>query len=148
MIVIMKVRQLLILFIFIFNIAYPQSQKKTLGTSVQGSLTVTVTVVPSVWRVMEPDGEQEVALAKALDSKEFFSQGPQRKPKPAAHSKHPVKASGSIIQQNGRSEGAISEVISTRSTKFEVTEETKMMNVVDGDKMTQQPVRVTTIVPQ
>ena len=93
-------------------------------------------------------GNKRSRSRKHLIQKNSSVRGHQRKPKPAAHSKHPVKASGSIIQQNGRSEGAISEVISTRSTKFEVTEETKMMNVVDGDKMTQQPVRVTTIVPQ
>lgn len=145
----MKVGPLLVLFVFTFNISYSQSQQKMQGSSAQGSLTINVTVVPSVWLVMEPDGKQEVMVANAPDSKESFSQPASTKPKSSARtSKRSVKASASIVQQKRYSEGDVSYRIPTGPTEFEVTEETKMMNVIDGGKTTQQPVRVTTVVPQ
>lgn len=145
----MKVGTLLVLFVFIYNISYSQSQHKRSGSSAQGSLTINVTVLPSVWLVMEPDGKQEVVVANAPDSKESFSRPAPAKPKLPAHtSKRPVKASASVVQQTRSSQGDVSYRIPTESTKFEVDEETKVMNVTDGGKTTQQPVRVTTVVLQ
>ena len=145
----MKVGTLLVVLIFIFNISYSQSQHKMPGSSAQGSLTISVTVIPSVWLVMEPDGKQEVIVANAPDLKESFSQPAPAKPKLSTRtSKRPVKASASVIQQKRSSQGDVSYRILTGSTKFEMTEETKMINVTDGGKTTQQPVRVTTVVPQ
>jgi hypothetical protein len=143
----MKACTLLILVVFTFTMSYSQSQHKMLGGSAQGNLTVTVTVVPSVWQVMEPDGEQEITVANAPDRKESFNQAAPSKPRSSARSsKRPVKADTSVAQQESNSE--VSYRFPTGSTKFEVTEETKMMNVTAGGKTTQQPVKVTTVVPQ
>jgi hypothetical protein len=143
----MKAGTLLALVVFTFTLSYSQSQHKMSGGSAQGTLTVSVTVVPSVWLIMEAEGKQEIMVANAPDSKESFSQPAHPKPKPSARpSRRPAKAVSPVAQQKSSSE--VSYRFPTGSTKFEVTEETKMMNVTEGGKTTQQPVRVTTVVPQ
>jgi hypothetical protein len=47
--------------------------------SPHSSLTVTATVEPSVWLVIEPDGTQEVVVANSADSRESFSHAPDTK---------------------------------------------------------------------
>jgi hypothetical protein len=79
----MKVGPVLILVLFICSIAQSQTRHES-GASAANSLTVTATVAPSVWLVMEPDGRQDMVVANAPDSKESFSHSSAK-----AHRKSP-----------------------------------------------------------
>jgi hypothetical protein len=65
--------------VFTFNVAQGQSPHQQSGGPAQGSLRVTVTVEPSVWLMMTPDGKQETIVANAPDPKESFFHVPSLK---------------------------------------------------------------------
>ena len=69
----MKVGPVLILVLFICSIAQSQTRHGQSGASAASSLTITATVAPSVWLVMEPDAAQKVVVANVPDPKESFS---------------------------------------------------------------------------
>ena|SRR5437660_6480086 len=78
----MKVGPVIILVLFTFNGSRSQAPHGKPSSSAQSSLTVTATVEPSVWQLMEPDGKRDVVVADAPDSKDFFSHAatqPRRK---------------------------------------------------------------------
>jgi len=65
--------------VFTFNVVQGQSPHQQSGGPAQGSLRVTVTVEPSVWLMMGPDGRREMVVANAPDSKESFFHVPSLK---------------------------------------------------------------------
>ncbi|HET9375326.1 MAG TPA: hypothetical protein VFO40_10150 [Chthoniobacterales bacterium] len=120
----MKVGPWLVLVFFAFNLSH--SQSRTSGRSGQGSLTVTVTVVPSVRLVAEPNGKGDVVVSNAPDSKESFFLAPVR------------SASRVDVQFS----------IPGPPPQYEVTQKTVMMSVDVGGKTERRLVIVTTGVPR
>ena len=146
----MKVGPVLILVLFICSIAQSQARHEQPGASAANSLTVTATVAPSVWLVMEPDGRQDMVVANAPDSKESFSHSSAK-----AHRKSPAQArkqNSSIAKpQQPLHEERHTSVrfdFPTVSKQFDVTQKTVIMNVSEGGKTVARPVTVTTIVAQ
>ena len=74
----MQAGRVLILFLFTSSVVQGQSPYKQSGGPAQGSLRVTVTVEPSVWLRMGPDGKQEMVVANAPDPKESFFHVPSQ----------------------------------------------------------------------
>ena len=123
----MKVGLPLLLVVFVFNLSH--SQSKTSGrSSSRGSLTVTVTVVPSVRLVAEPNGKRDVIVSNAPDSKESFFLAPSR----------PVSQVDSNVQFS----------FPGAPPQYEVTKKTVMMTVDVGGKTEQRQVILTTGVPR
>lgn len=146
----MKVSHVLILVLFICSIAQSQTRHEQSGASAASSLTVTATVAPSVWLVMEPDGKQNMVVANAPDPKESFSHSPAK-----AHRKSPTLAkkqtsSSAISRESLRSQDdtAVQFNFPNASKQFEVTQKTVMMDVSENGKTGARPVTVTTIVAQ
>jgi hypothetical protein len=146
----MKVGPVLILVLFICSIAQSQTRHGQSGASAASSLTITATVAPSVWLVMEPDAAQKVVVANVPDPKESFSHSSAK-----AHRKSPAlakKQNSSIAKpQQPLQEERDTSVrfdFPTVSKQFDVTRKTVIMNVSEGGKTVARPVTVTTIVAQ
>lgn len=140
----MKVGPIVIIALFTFNVAHPQSQQRQTGGSSHGSLAVTVTVEPSVWLVMESDGKQEVVVANAPDPKESFHHVSVRKKQKTRADKSTV-----VREQPGKqNESVVKFSFPAATQKFEVTHKTVMMNVTEGGKTERRAVNVTTIMPR
>jgi hypothetical protein len=146
----MKVGPVLILVLFICSIAQSQTRHGQSGASAASSLTITATVAPSVWLVMEPDGTQKVVVANVPDPKESFSHAAtkaRRKRETLAKKQKPANA---ISQQslNNQDDARVRFDFPMVSSQFDVTKTTIIMNVSEGGKIVQRPVIVTTIVAQ
>jgi hypothetical protein len=115
----MKVGFLLVLSLVSFNISRSQSPKGNTGTTAKGSLTVRVTVVPSVW-VKDPDRKKEVAVP---------------------NSRHVQ------LQAHARSD-EVQFSFPTAQQPIEVTKQKIMMDVTEGGKSERRLVIVTTVVAQ
>jgi hypothetical protein len=155
----MQAGRVLLLFLFTFSIIQGQSPYKQSGGPAQGSLTVTVTVEPSVWLVMAPDGKQEMVVANAPDPKEAFSHAPSPKNQSKNQSKNRLKnqntatarASTVTLPAQGpgsQREEAVQFSLPSEAKQFEVKQEIRMMNASEGGKTGSRPVKVTTVVPR
>jgi hypothetical protein len=150
----MQVRPVLILVLFTFSFSLAQSNNRRSGGSAQGSLSVTATVVPSVWLSMDPAGKQEVVVANSADSKESFShaKGPGKKktqttPSKKRSSSQAQTSAGAPLQPRNQSDATVQ--FSVPSPKqFELREEIMVMDVSKNGKTERQPVKITTVVPQ
>ena len=144
----MKAEFVLVLVLFICNVSHSQAPSKQSGSSAQSSLTVTAIVEPSVWLVMEPDGQSDVFVANAPDPKQSFSHAPLSKPgrKSAAPTtaKHTSIAKEPVHNQN---HDAVQFSFPTSSKQFDVSKRTVMMDVSEGGVTARRPVIVTTAVP-
>jgi hypothetical protein len=143
----MKVGPVIILVLFTFNISRSQTRHGNSGSSAQSSLTVTATVDPSVWLVMEPDGTRDVVVANAPDPKESFYYAPvkgRRKGTAVAVAKQTAIRKEQMRNQD---DGAVRFTFPT-SKQFDVSKKTVMMDVSAGGKTERRPVMVTTVVPQ
>jgi hypothetical protein len=146
----MKVGPVIILVLFTFNVSRSQARHGKSGSSAQSSLTVTATVEPSVWLVMEPDGKRDVVVANAPDPKESFS---HRFPKPHKTSASPTKKQNSSVAKSQeplqkQDDTEVHFDFPTASRQFDVTQKTVMVNVSEGAKTVARPVTVTTVVAQ
>jgi hypothetical protein len=153
----MKVGPVLILFFFLISIASAQSNHSRSGGSAQGSISVTATVVPSVWLNMDSDGKQEVVVANSsADPKESFSHAAQAQKQnvlPARlkrRSTPPKKTSTGAPQarQGGNESEAVGRFNLPPTQQFEVKQEIIVMDVTQNRKTERQPVKVTTVVPR
>ena len=144
--------------LFICSVAAAQSNHSQSGGPAQGSLAVTVTVVPSVWLDMS-SGKQEVVVANSsADPKESFSHRielPKNKILSMRSQKRsPTDAQKSVsrdmprAQQPENKNDAALQFSFPSPDKFEVRKETVVMDVSEGEKMKRRPVTVTTVVPQ
>jgi hypothetical protein len=116
----------------------------------QGSLTVTATVEPSVWLVMEPDGKRDVIVANAPDSRESFSHAAiqaRRKSASMAKKQNSLRA---ISQQSphNQDDATVHFDFPIVSRQFDVTHKTVLMDVSEAGKTVARPVTVTTVVAQ
>jgi hypothetical protein len=151
-----KVESVLILFFFLVSIASAQSNHSRSGGAAQGSLAVTVTVVPSVWLDVDPDGKQEVRVANSADPQESFSHAvqPQKQKTPPTRSKKrsasPKKTSTGTpeARQAGNQSEAGGQFNVPPTKQFEVKQEIIVMDVTQNGKTERQPVKVTTVVPR
>lgn len=147
----MKVAFVFTLVLF-FNCSVAQSQKQNRqsGLSATSSLKVTVTVVPSVWLVMEPDGKQNLVVANAPDPKESFSPARAVKSgaKRAAQSKRQPSSAMPRKPLPDQDDRSVQFSFPTVSKQFDVTQKTVIMNVSEGGKTVARPVIVTTVVAQ
>lgn len=149
----MKAGALFVVLCFTFNVCHSQSQSKRPGRSAQGSLTVTATVVPSVWLVMEPDGKRDVVVANAPDPKEsFYRAAPATKPE-SVRGRRTQKTSpagenktASAVQASAVTNQSFVQFSLPAASKFEVSRKTVQMDVADGSKTERRAVMVTTIV--
>ncbi|HJX00797.1 MAG TPA: hypothetical protein VJ453_11580 [Terriglobales bacterium] len=143
----MKVGFVLIL-VLICNVSHSQALRKQSGSSAQSSLTVTAIVEPSVWLVMEPDGQSDVFVANAPDPKQSFFHAPLSKPgrKSAALAK--AKHTGIVKQPVRNQNSAVQFSFPTGSKQFDVSKRTIMMDVFERGVTARRPVIVTTVVPQ
>lgn len=150
----MKVVRVVILFFFLISVVSAQSNHSRSGGS-QGSLRVTVTVVPSVWLNMDSNGKQEVVVANSsADPKDSFSHAAQRQKQtvvPARSKKRSAatkKTSTGTPQaaQGGNQSEAAGQFNVPKDKQFEVKEEVIMMDVTQNGKTERQPVKVTTVV--
>jgi len=144
-----KVAFVLVVVLFNGSVAQSQTPTRQTGSSTTSSLTVTATVAPSVWLVMEPDGKQNVVVANAPDPKESFSPvAPVKSVKRAAQStKQPSSAMPGKSRHN-QAENLVQFNFPTASKQFDVSQKTIIMNVSEGGKTVARPVIVTTIVAQ
>jgi hypothetical protein len=136
----MKVGPIVILLLFTFNVSHSQTLNRTSGSSAHSSLTVTATVEPSVWLIMEPDGKRDVVVANAPDPRESFSHAPAKAHRNGTARKQtaiPNKSTNDAVQFN-----------LPTPKRFDVGEKTVMMDVSEGGKTGRRPVTVTTVVPQ
>ncbi|MGC2742666.1 MAG: hypothetical protein WA672_05725 [Candidatus Angelobacter sp.] len=152
----MQVRPVLILVLFTFSFSSAQSNHGRAGGSAPASLTITATVVPSVWLSMDPAGKQEVMVANSADSKESFShaQGPGKKKTQMTPSKKRSSpqaqnsAAAPPLQQRRNQSDATVQFSMPSPKQFEVREEIKVMDISGNGKTERQLVKVTTVVPQ
>jgi hypothetical protein len=146
--------------LFICSVAEAQSNHGRPGGQGQGALTITVTVVPSVWVDMGP-GKQEVVVANSsADSKETFSHAvgqPKNETLPMLSTKKtPASAQKSVSKdvpqaqqpENENKSDAVLQFSLPSPNKFEVRKEIIVMEVSEGGKTRRAPVTVTTVVPQ
>jgi hypothetical protein len=136
----MKVGPIVILLLFTFNVSHSQTLNRTSGSSAHSSLTVTATVEPSVWLIMEPDGKRDVVVANAPDPRESFSHAPAKAHRNGTARKQtaiPNKSANDAVQFN-----------LPTPKRFDVSEKTVMMDISEGGKTGRRPVTVTTVVPQ
>jgi hypothetical protein len=153
----MKVGPVFILFFFLISIASAQSNHSRSGGSAQGSLAVTVTVVPSVWLNMDSDGKQEVVVANSsADPKESFSHAAQAQkqnvlPARSKSRSAPLKKTSTGTaerRQGGNQSEAAGQFNLPPTQQFEVKQEIIVMDVTQNGKTERQPVKVTTVVPR
>jgi hypothetical protein len=155
MIRVMKVGPVLVLLLLISYPADSQSHPGKLSGSAQGSLTVTATVESSVWLVMEPDGKQEIFVANAPDPKESFYRPPALKRQQSLQ-RNAVKKAG--LAPGKKAAGAVSPAkpphekatvqynFPQANGPFEVTQETRFVDVNNDGKTARQAVQVITVV--
>jgi hypothetical protein len=146
----MKVGPVIILVLFTFNVSRSQVRHGKSGSSAQSSLTVTATVEPSVWLVMEPDGKRDVVVANAPDPKESFSHRsakPDRTSAALAKKQNPSIAKSQVPLQKQDDTG-IHFDFPTGSRQFDVTQKTVMVNMSKGAKTVARPVTIMTVVAQ
>jgi hypothetical protein len=136
----MKVGPIVILLLFTFNVSHSQTLNRTSGSSAHSSLTVTATVEPSVWLIMEPDGKRDVVVANAPDPRESFYHAPAK-----AHRNRTARKQTAI--PNKSANDAVQFNLPTPK-RFDVSEKTVMMDISEGGKTGRRPVTVTTVVPQ
>jgi hypothetical protein len=147
----MKVGPVFILVLLTCSVAQSQARRGQSGSAATSSLTVTATVTPSVWLVMEPDGKRELVVANAPDPKESFSHAPAAKARrknalPA--NKSPSSAAISRDSLRNHDDTAVQFNFPNASRQFDVTRKIIMMNVSEGAKTVTRPVTVTTVVAQ
>jgi hypothetical protein len=140
----MKVGPVIILFLFTFTISHSQSLNRPSGSPAQSSLTVTATVVPSVWLIVEPDGIRDAVVANAPDPKESFFHAPAK-----THGNGTAKKQTAPPKKSVRNavDDAVQFTLPTPK-RFDVSKETVMLDVSEGGKTSRRPVIVTTVVPQ
>src|SRR5216684_165953 len=155
----MKAGPVLILFLFAFNVVQGQSPYKQSGGPAQGSLRVTVTVEPSVWLTMAPDGKQEMVVANAPDPKEAFSPAPFPKNQSKNQLKNRLKNQNTVTARastvmppaqgpSSQREAAVQFSLTPKAKQFEVKQEIRMMDASEARKTGSRPVKVTTVVPR
>jgi hypothetical protein len=155
----MQAGRVLLLFLFSCSVVQGQSPYKQSGGPAEGSLRVTVTVEPSVWLRMGPDGKQEMVVANAPDAKEAFFHVPSLKNQLNNQQKNQLqkqkmltaRPSAAILPAEGpgkQGEAAVQFSLLTEAKQFEVKQEIRMMDVNQGGKTGRQPVKVTTVVPR
>jgi hypothetical protein len=146
----MKVGLVFILVFSICSIGQSQIQNGESGASARGSLTVTATVAPSVWLVMEPDGEQNIVVANTPDPRESFSRASTKTSKKST--RLAKKQNSSIAKSQGppqkQDDASIDFDFPTVSKQFDVTHKTIIVNVSEGAKTVARRVIVTTVVVQ
>jgi len=147
----MKVGPVIILVLFTFNVSRSQARQGKSSPSAQSSLTVTATVEPSVWLVMEPDGKRDLIVANAPDPKESFSHAPDTKAR--RRSSAPAKrqtssAATSRESLHNQDASAVQFNFPNVSRRFEVTQKLVLLDVSEGGRTGAWPVMVTTIVAQ
>jgi hypothetical protein len=146
----MKVGPVFILVLFICTIAQSQTRHGQSGSSAHSSLSVTATVTPSVWLVMEPDGKQDMVVANAPDPKGSFSHPlakARRKNASLAKKQHSSTAK-SVEPLQKQDDTSVYFDFPTVSRQFDVTQKNIIMNVSEGAKTIALPVIVTTVVAQ
>jgi len=155
MIRVMKVGPVVVLLLLISYPAHSQSHPEKLSGSAQGSLTVTATVEPSVWLVMESDGKQEIFVANAPDPKESFSRPPalkrQKSPQGNAVRKAGLAARKKAVSavspaKPPHEKATVQYSFPQANGQFEVTQETRLVDVNNDGKTTRQAVQVITVV--
>jgi hypothetical protein len=138
--------------LFLFSCADGQSQVRPdhSGSSAHSSLTVTATVAPSVWLVMEPDGKQNIVVANAPDPKESFSHAATKARRKRETLAKRQNSPNAISQKllNNQDDAAVRFEFPIASSQFDVTKTTVIMGVSEGGKMVKRPVIVTTVVAQ
>jgi len=146
----MKVGFAFILVVFIGSVAQSQARPKQSDLSTPNSLTVRVTVVPSVWLVMEPDGTRKVVVANAPDARESFSHAPTTKDRKKHAALAKGETSSTVIQKalTNQGDNAVQFSFPSVSKRFELTQKTVTMSVFEGGKTEARAVTVTTIVAQ
>jgi hypothetical protein len=159
----MKVGPVLFLVLSTVSVSHSQSRPGQSGASARASLTVTATVESSVWLVSEPDGTREVVVANAPDPKESFSRTPAGKRKRAAparsaNSKLPATDNKSAMRTEMvqraepqpviENDAAVLFSFPTAGKRFDVTQETQVMDIADGNEDERRPVEIITIVAQ
>ena len=148
----MQAGPVLLLFFFSFSVVQGQSPHQRPGGTAEGSLQVTVTVQPSVWLMMSPDGKQETAVANAPDGKEAFFHVPSLK-KQSLKKQKTFAARPSVVMPPAQGPGTQDEApvkfsLPTQAKQFEVKHETMVMDVSNGGKTGRHPVTVTTVAPR
>ena len=152
---VMKVGPFIVLLLFISYAAHSQSHPGKLSGSTQGSLTVTATVQPSVWLVTEPDGKQEIFVANAPDPKESSSRPPalKRQKSPQGHADKKIEAvpgkmdAGAVLPAKPHDDkAAVQFTFPTTPGQFEVTQETRFIDVSNDGKIERKAVQVVTVV--
>ena len=145
----MKVAFVIVVVLFNCSVAQSQTPTRQSGSSTASSLTVTATVAPSVWLVMEPDGKQNVVVANAPDPKESFSPVvPAKSGKRAAQANKQASSAMPGKSRHNQAENSVRFNFPTASKQFDVTQKTVIMNLSEGGKTVERPVIVTTIVAQ
>jgi hypothetical protein len=139
---------ILILVLFTFNFSRSQARHGKPGSSAQSSLTVTATVEPSVWLVMEPDGKRDVVVANAPDPKDSFSHRSAKPHRTSAAKKEKFSIAKSQEPLQKQDDTGIHFDFPTVSRQFDVTRQTVMMSVSEGVKRVARPVTITTVVAQ
>lgn len=137
----------LLLVIFTFNKAHPQARQQQPGQTAQGSLTVTATVAPSVWLVMEPDGKRDVVIANAPDGKESFAHVPAARAGRKRAGAEKRSSADAAPARHGQSE-SVQFNFPAAPLQFEVTTTTVMMDVAENGKTERRAVKLTTVVAQ
>jgi hypothetical protein len=136
----MKVGPVIILVLFTFNASNSQTPNGTSGSSAHSSLTVTATVEPSVWLIMEPDGTRDVVVANAPDPRESFSHAPAK----ARRNRTALKKTAT---PNKSADDAVQFTLPAPK-RFDVSKKTVVMDISEDGKTGRRPVTVTTVVPQ
>jgi hypothetical protein len=146
----MKVGPVFISVLFICTIAQSQTRHGQSGSSAHSSLSVTATVTPSVWLVMEPDGKQDMVVANAPDPIESFSHARAKARRQSANLTE--KQHSSLVRSQERlqkqEDTSVHFDFPTVSRQFDVTQKTVIVNVSEGAKTVARPVIVTTVVAQ
>jgi hypothetical protein len=140
----MKLGPVIILFLFTFTISHSQAPNRPTGSPAQSSLTVTATVVPSVWLIVEPDGIRDAVVANAPDAKEPFFHAPAKTHGNGTAKKQTAPPTKSM---RNKVEDAVQFTLPTPQ-RFDVSKETVMLDVSKDGKTSRRPVIVTTVVPQ
>jgi len=139
------VLSVLLLVLFTFNQAHAQARQKQPGQTAQSSLTITATVAPSVWLVMEPDGKRDIVVANAPDGKDSFVHVPA-----ASAGKKKTEAEKQSFADAARARHSQSAAVQfsfpAAPQQLEVTTATVMMDVAEGGKTERQTVKLTTVV--
>jgi hypothetical protein len=146
----MKVVFVFILFLFSCADGQSQVRPRQSGSSAHSSLTVTATVAPSVWLVMEPDRKQSIVVANAPDPKEPFSHAATKARRKRATLAKRQNSPNAISQKllNNQDDAAVRFEFPIASSQFDVTKTTVIMGVSEGGKIVKRPVIVTTVVAQ